>query len=142
MPDVFSREKRSEIMRKVKSQDTSPEVTVRKALHRLGYRFSLHAKDLPGKPDIVLPRHNTIIQVRGCFWHGHHCKNAELPRSNADYWKEKIGKNRIRDKKNDRLLRQNGWRVIVVWECRLSSQLKIDLEVGRIVALLEKTATE
>ncbi len=141
MPDVFSQEERSEIMRKVKSQNTSPEIAVRKALHRLGYRFSLHAKDLPGKPDIVLPRYRAIIQVRGCFWHGHHCKNAELPGSNVDYWKEKIGKNRIRDKKNDRLLKENGWRVLVVWECRLTSREKIDREINRIVRVLEKDSS-
>lgn len=107
-------------MRQVKGADTKPEMRVRRRLHALGFRYSLHRKDLPGKPDIVLRKYGTVVFVHGCFWHGHPgCKAADLPASNREYWERKIGRNVERDRRNQALLRDQGWRVVVVWECRL-----------------------
>ena len=118
MTDTVSAEKRSEIMGCVKQKDTAPELTVRKILHKLGYRFRLHRKDLPGKPDIVLPKHKAIILVHGCFWHGHSCRKGKLPSSNAEFWQQKISKNIQRDHDTIDKLLDSGFRVLVVWECQ------------------------
>jgi len=119
--DIFTKEKRSEIMRKVKSKDTRPEKKVRSLLHSLGYRFRLHRKDLPGKPDIVLPKYKTVIFVHGCFWHGHEgCRTSHIPKSNSAYWANKIERNIERDFKSFEALQAEGWSVIVVWECDIS----------------------
>lgn len=107
-------------MQAVRGQDTDPELRVRRVLHALGYRYRLHRKDLPGTPDIVLPRHRKIILVHGCFWHGHEqCKRAKLPAKNADTWKAKIDGNRARDQKNATALQELGWGVLIVWECEV-----------------------
>ena len=120
--DVFTPEKRSEVMRAVKSKDTKPELALRKALHALGYRYRLNVNDLPGKPDLVFPKYRTVIFVHGCFWHGHTCKRGKrIPKSNTTYWTEKIARNKARDKKNAAELRKLGWRVITIWECRLKT---------------------
>ena len=119
--DVFSPEKRSSIMRAVKSKDTKPEITLRKALHALGLRYRLNVRALPGKPDLVFPKYRTVIFVHGCFWHGHDCKRgARVPKTNRAYWVEKINRNRSRDAKNERNLAAIGWRTIVIWECEVS----------------------
>lgn len=104
-------------MSRIRSKDTKPEMTVRKLLHGMGYRFRLHRKDLPGRPDIVLPKHKKIVLVQGCFWHGHTCKLASKPKSNSFYWSEKIVKNRERDARNIEALRTAGWDVLELWEC-------------------------
>ena len=118
--DVFTPEKRSAVMRAVKSKDTSPEISLRKSLFALGLRYRLNVKTLPGKPDLVFPRHRTVLFVHGCFWHGHHCKRGRrVPKTNTDYWLDKIGKNRQRDRKNKRALEALGWRVLTVWECEI-----------------------
>ena len=120
LADVFSKEERSRVMRQVKGANTKPEMRVRRFLHGQGFRYSLHRKDLPGKPDIVLRKYKTVVFVHGCFWHGHPgCKAADLPASNREYWERKIGRNVERDRQNQTLLGGQGWRVIVVWECRL-----------------------
>jgi len=106
-------------MARIRSKDTKPEVTIRKILHRMGYRFRLHRKDLPGRPDIVLPRHKKIILVQGCFWHGHTCRLASKPKSNAGYWSEKIVKNKERDERNVHTLQEAGWEVLEIWECEV-----------------------
>ena len=117
--DIVSREKRSLMMSGIGSKDTKPEIRVRKFLHANGFRFRLHRKDLPGKPDIVLPKLNTIIFVNGCFWHRHSCKKGRhLPKSNAAFWKDKLEKNKIRDRKNAKALRDSGWQVLIIWECQ------------------------
>lgn len=119
---------RSAIMRAVKSKDTGPELMVRRAVHALGMRFRLHRKDLPGCPDLVLPRHRTVIFVHGCFWHGHSCKRgARMPATNADYWREKIQRNEARDEDNARRLREAGWDVITVWECETKARYREEL---------------
>ncbi|MDG6249758.1 very short patch repair endonuclease [Methanocalculus sp.] len=121
MTDIFSKEQRSKIMRNIKSQDTKPELAVRKFLFSHGFRYRLHRKDLPGKPDIVLPKYKTVIFVNGCFWHGHGCKigsGKRKPQTNIGYWLPKIEKNIARDKENYAKLTCDGWDVIVVWECQ------------------------
>ena len=107
-------------MQAVRGRDTAPEMRVRSILHALGYRYRLYRKDLPGTPDIVLPRYRKIVLVHGCFWHGHeHCKRAKLPINNAETWRAKIEGNRIRDVKNVAALRELGWDVLIVWECEV-----------------------
>lgn len=137
MTDKFNKEQRSLIMSKVHGKNTAPEIKVRKLLHSMGYRFRLHRSDLPGKPDVVLPRYKTVIFVNGCFWHGcPTCKRAKIrPKQNADYWDKKLDGNIQRDEENYQKLKDLGWNVIVVWECetkranipRLQERLKQQL---------------
>ena len=122
MTDVFTPEQRSRVMRRVKGKDTAPELKVRRLLHRLGARFRLHRKDLPGAPDIVLPGRRLAIFVHGCFWHGHDCaRGARVPKQNRDYWLGKVGRNRERDAANRAALQALGWRVETIWECELKN---------------------
>jgi DNA mismatch endonuclease (patch repair protein) len=132
--DVYSPEKRSAVMRRVKGRDTAPERKVRQALTRLGARYRLHRADLPGKPDIVLPGRKLAIFVHGCFWHGHDCaRGARVPRQNRDYWLEKVARNRARDAANREALAGKGWRVETIWECELKDEGELE---GRLSALL------
>lgn len=118
MADVFSREQRSAIMRGVGRRNTAPEVLVRRMLHKAGYRFRLERTDLPGKPDIVLPKYRSAIFVHGCFWHGHEgCRRAGLPITNHDFWKNKIEGNKRRDEAAIKALAELGWSSLVVWQC-------------------------
>ena len=122
-------------MRCVRSTDTTPEKRVRSLLHKLGFRFRLHRYDLPGKPDIVLPKHHTVVFVHGCFWHRHQgCLHATTPASRQEYWLPKFGRTVERDKKNQQLLGQKGWNVVVVWECEAKDLSKLTEELLRIVA--------
>ncbi|SRR5258708_25090720 len=117
--DVFSKQRRSALMSRIRSKDTKPELQVRSILHRLGYRFRLHVKGMRGRPDIVLPRHGKIVMVQGCFWHGHTCKLASHPKSNQSYWNPKIRRNRRRDRAVIRALVKDGWSVLEIWECQV-----------------------
>ncbi|HDR14899.1 MAG TPA: DNA mismatch endonuclease Vsr [Desulfobacteraceae bacterium] len=120
MTDVFPSEKRSWIMSRVREKNTSPELKVRSLVHRLGFRFRLHRKDLPGKPDLVFPSRKKIIFVHGCFWHGHDCSRGKRePKSNTEYWVEKIRRNTERDSRRQSELKALGWDVLVTWECEL-----------------------
>jgi DNA mismatch endonuclease, patch repair protein len=110
---------RSRIMRAIKPKNTTPELVVRKALHASGLRFRLHVSELPGKPDLVLPKYNSIVEVRGCFWHCHACIGERRPRTNSAYWLSKLERNVARDESNLRSLRRLGYRVKIVWECEL-----------------------
>lgn len=120
-------------MSQVGTKDTKPEMLVRRALHRLGYRYRLHRRDLPGSPDLVFPSRQKAIFVHGCFWHGHGCKWGKLPKSRLDYWKPKIETNRERDIKNMAALAEQGWEATVVWQCELKHP---DEVLKRIVAFL------
>lgn len=120
--DVFSPAKRSEIMRHVCSKDTKPELVVRHIVSKMGFRYQLNSKLLPGHPDLVFNRLRKVIFVHGCFWHGHSCKAATLPVSNREYWKTKRHKNEARDKRARRRLREAGWKCLVVWECDAKSE--------------------
>lgn len=122
MTDKFTKEKRSEIMSKIRGKDTSIELKVRSYLHANGFRFRVNDRRYPGTPDIVLPKYKTIIFVNGCFWHGHRCKYSRIPHSNIDFWTEKINKNIARDEKVKESLTKMGWSVIVVWECELENE--------------------
>lgn len=123
MADVHTPEKRSRNMAAIKGRDTKPEKLVRSMVHQMGYRFRLHRKDLPGKPDLVFPRLGKIILVHGCFWHVHNCPNGRgKPDQNSDFWEKKRTLNTERDKRTLRSLRRAGWRVLVVWECKLKSK--------------------
>jgi DNA mismatch endonuclease, patch repair protein len=116
-------ETRSRIMRAVKGKDTTPELIVRRLVFAMGYRYRLHRKDLPGKPDLVFPRLHKVIFVNGCFWHGHDCmRGARVPKDHRDYWLNKIDKNRMRDCASGRSLKALGWKVSVIWECQLKNE--------------------
>ncbi|MBP6582399.1 MAG: DNA mismatch endonuclease Vsr [Chromatiaceae bacterium] len=119
MIDRVSEEKRSYIMSSVGSKDTGPELEVRKILHKLGYRYRLHNRELPGSPDIVFQQRKKAIFIHGCFWHGHSCKYGRLPKSNKEYWGPKIKVNRERDERNLRKLEEVGWAAMVIWQCEL-----------------------
>ena len=122
--DRVSAEARSRNMARVRSRDTAPEVKIRSLLHRLGFRFRLCDKSLPGKPDIVLKKYKTVIFVNGCFWHHHeNCPKSKLPETNGAFWEKKINSNVERDRKNKKQLVACGWRVIVIWECQVRSFL-------------------
>jgi DNA mismatch endonuclease (patch repair protein) len=120
--DNISKVDRSALMSRIRSKDTKPERAVRSILHHLGFRFRIHRNDLPGKPDVVLPRHRKIILVHGCFWHGHFCALASKPKSNQDYWREKIKTNRLRDRRVKRDLVKQGWSVLELWECEIRKE--------------------
>ena len=123
MTDVYGPEKRSAVMRRVKGRDTTPEKTVRRLLTRLGARYRLHRKDLPGKPDIVMPGRRLALFVHGCFWHGHDCaRGARVPKANRDYWTAKVARNRARDVAAREALTASGWRVETLWECELKDE--------------------
>lgn len=117
MIDRVSEERRSYIMSRVGSKDTAPEWTVRHLLHRLGYRYRLHASDLPGRPDICFPARRKVVFVHGCFWHGHECRYGRLPKSRIDYWRDKIAANQTRDLDRIVALAGLGWASLVVWQC-------------------------
>lgn len=119
MTDTVDSETRSRIMRAVPQKNTKPELLLRRALHKLGLRFRVNVARLPGTPDIVLPKYNTVIFVHGCYWHRHGCDKSTTPKSNANFWERKFSSNRQRDTKNVKELRQLGWRVMTVWECEM-----------------------
>lgn len=117
---------RHRTMQAVKSKDTKPELIVRRLLHSLGYRYRLHVKDLPGKPDLVFPARRKIIFVHGCFWHGHDCRRgARVPKTNTDYWVSKVSRNRKRDQVEITQLNDLGWEVLIIWECEVKDIEKL-----------------
>ena len=124
MVDTVSPTRRSENMRRIRSKDTTPEIAIRRLVHAMGYRFRLHSRKLPGKPDLVFPKLRKIIEVRGCFWHQHKgCVDSHIPKSRVGYWRQKLQRNSRRDKQNLRELRDLGWSVQVVWECEVKCPL-------------------
>lgn len=141
--DVFTPEKRSEVMSKIRGSDTKPELALRSLLHRHGYRFTIRGpknKSLPGRPDLVLPKHRTVIFVHGCFWHGHeNCKHFRLPQSRREWWTAKIDGNRARDLRNENALRALGWHVVTIWECALRTSSARQWLVARLPKLIGLT---
>lgn len=120
MSDIHDKKTRSYNMSRVRSENTNPEILVRRFLHSKGFRFRLYSKDLPGKPDVILPKYKTAIFIHGCFWHGHsQCKYFNVPKTNSDWWYRKIENSKIRDSKNEKRLKELGWNVIVIWSCQL-----------------------
>ena len=129
MADIVDPAKRSEMMAGIRSKNTRPEIVVRKTLHALGYRYRLHRKDLPGKPDIVLPKWGTVVLVHGCFWHGHErCRHFRLPKSKTTFWANKIAANRRRDNVVKSELLSKGWRIIELWECAVKGPHRLKHE--------------
>lgn len=119
MADVLTPKQRSFNMSRIRNRDTRPEMIVRSIVHRMGFRYRLHKKDLPGRPDLVLVRHNKIIDVHGCFFHMHDCPYGRVkPATNAEFWQKKRQSNKERDRRNIKLLRKYGWRILIVWECQ------------------------
>jgi len=129
MTDLLTPTARSALMSRIRGADTKPELAVRSLLHRMGYRFRLHRRDLPGTPDIVLPRHATVAFVHGCFWHRHKdCKGATTPKTRRKFWRDKF------DARNRRDLRKLGWRPVVVWECELRKPERLERRLARLLA--------
>lgn len=135
--DVLTRKQRSFCMSCIRKYDTKPELTVRRVVHGLGYRFRLYRTDLPGCPDIVLPRHRKVIFVHGCWWHRHNCRlGRRIPKSRCDYWLPKLARNKERHKANVRTLRNDGWHVLTIWECQTKDEERL---TERILRFLEAT---
>lgn len=135
MTDVYSAEKRSAVMRRVKGRDTTPELKVRRLLTALGARYRLHRKDLPGKPDIVMAGRRLAIFVHGCFWHGHDCaRGARVPKANRDYWLAKVARNRERDTASRTALEAAGWRVETIWECEMKDEAALRERLATLLA--------
>lgn len=124
---------RSENMRAIHNRDTLPEMAVRSLVHRLGYRFRLHRKDLPGRPDLAFPSRQKVIFVHGCFWHSHACKRGLIPNSNQDFWLPKLRRNKARDRRNLEALADLGWDALVIWQCELKDGAALSLRVKRFL---------
>lgn len=136
MTDTISREQRSKVMALVRSKDTKPEMAVRKLVHRLGFRYRLHGQKLPGRPDLVFKKRKKVIFVHGCFWHRHeNCKHARMPKSNTEFWIEKLNHNKIRDDKNLETLAQLGWKSLIIWECEIRDIVELE---KRIIVFLNE----
>lgn len=134
MTDHVDSNTRSAIMAKVKSRDTRPEIRVRRALHRAGYRFRLHRADLPGKPDLSFPRYRLALFVHGCFWHRHGCKRTTMPATNTEFWSRKFRRTLERDRRARKELEENGWTTDIIWECQLEAG------ISRLIKLLTGAA--
>ncbi|MBK7908771.1 very short patch repair endonuclease [Candidatus Pollutiaquabacter sp.] len=132
MADIFTKRKRSQIMASISGKETKPEISVRSFLFRQGFRFRKNVKTLIGKPDIVLPKHQTINFIHGCFWHGHNCKRGTKPTSNIEFWNSKIQGNIDRDKKTTSQLKKIGWRVITIWDCELKNKERFDSSMKKL----------
>jgi DNA mismatch endonuclease, patch repair protein len=138
MVDTLTPAERSERMSRIRSQNTKPELWVRRLLHAAGFRFRLHRKDLPGRPDLVLPKYRAVVFVQGCFWHAHHCQKGRIPGTRGDFWKAKFEGNKERDARNTRALRAAGWRVFTIWECELAKPTDRERTVERLIQKLRR----
>lgn len=136
MADIMSREQRSERMSRIRSRDTNPELVVRKRLWAEGFRYRLHVRGLPGKPDLVFPSLRTVVLVHGCYWHGHSCQKGRVPGTNSAFWNAKFERNKARDKRDRRLLNDLGWDVVTVWECSLATKAKRERALDQLVERL------
>jgi DNA mismatch endonuclease (patch repair protein) len=138
MTDVFSKEKRGRIMSRIKGKDTRPEMLVRKRLWAEGFRYRLHRRGLPGKPDLVFPKYRAVIFVHGCFWHAHGCKRSAPPSTRKAFWNAKLQGNRERDARNIAALEEQGWRVLVIWECELKTEKRREETLRHAVRFLRR----
>lgn len=139
MTDIFTSNKRSLIMSKISGKETKPEILVRKFLFSQGFRYRKNVKSLPGSPDIVLPKYNTVIFIHGCYWHGHEgCKRSKMPETNKEFWEKKIGDTHKRDKNKFNQLKQLGWKVIVVWQCELKSKETKTTRLNNLIKEIKK----
>ena len=139
MADWLTPEQRRRVMQAIKSKDTGPEMAVRRLAHRLGYRYRLHRKGLPGRPDLVFGGRKKIIFVHGCFWHAHSCRYGRAPTSREEYWLPKLKRNKERDAENQAKLRELGWSVMVIWECEIKDTAKL---IDRITSFLDNKINE
>ena len=136
MPDVMTPQQRHECMSHIRSKDTKPEQLVRQVLWHNGFRYRLHVKDLPGKPDIVLPKYRTVIFINGCFWHGHEgCRYYVIPKTNTSFWLDKITSNKARDARDESALNEAGWRVVTIWECELKRHI-IERTISSLIQMI------
>lgn len=131
--DSVTREQRSANMAAVRGRDTGPEILVRRLLYGLGYRYRLHAKDLPGRPDIVFRKRRCVVFINGCFWHGHDCPRGSAPSSNVAFWRRKIDGNRERDRRVQGQLKNDGWRVLTVWQCETKDEARLQRRLCRFL---------
>jgi DNA mismatch endonuclease, patch repair protein len=125
--DVLTPEPRQLNMSRIRGKDTKPEMILREGLHQAGLRFRLHARELPGRPDLIFPRYHAAVLIHGCFWHGHDCPMFKLPRTRTEFWAGKIAGNRARDRQNEAALSRQGWRIMTVWECALKGSARLRL---------------
>lgn len=138
MADIYSKNKRSDIMSKIFGKETKPEIIVRKYLFANGFRYRKNVKNLPGKPDIVLTKYKTIIFINGCFWHGHNCKAGKLPDTRKEFWEKKICDTIERDKRNIEQLEAMGWKVIVIWQCEIKNKTIREKTLNQLIVKLSK----
>lgn len=131
--DRLNKQHRSWNMSRIKGKDTAPEMLVRRTLHAMGYRFRLHCRSLPGRPDIVLPKHRVALFVHGCFWHRHGCKFSYTPKSRVAFWQTKFNQNVERDRKVFRALKSLGWKVVTIWECETKSQSQVEKDIQKLL---------
>lgn len=135
MADVVSKKTRSRMMSGIRGKDTRPELMIRSALHRHGFRFRLHYGQLPGKPDLVFPKYSAVVLINGCFWHGHDCHLFKWPSTREEFWHQKITSNQVRDARNSAEYKKRGWKSMVIWECALKGRTRLDPDdVVEIVA--------
>ncbi|WP_322051476.1 very short patch repair endonuclease [Paraburkholderia bannensis] len=139
--DRLTPERRSWLMSRVKGKNTRPELVVRSTAHRLGYRFRLHLRDLPGKPDLVFSARRKVVFVNGCFWHGHRCKIEKMPKSRIEYWSQKISQNRARDARHIKALRASGWRCLIIWECETRDTTQLAAQLRAFLGQAKQTAS-
>jgi DNA mismatch endonuclease, patch repair protein len=132
--DRITKQRRSWNMSRIRGENTAPEVRVRSLLHRLGYRFRLHSRVLPGKPDIVLPKYKAVVLVHGCFWHRHGCKSTATPKSNKSFWQAKFKQNVTRDAAVRKQLRASGWSVLTIWACTVKDEVNLTRQLNRFLA--------
>jgi DNA mismatch endonuclease, patch repair protein len=130
--DTLTKEARSVLMGRIKGKNTATEMAVRSALHRLGFRFRLHGRGLPGTPDLVLRRHRTVVFVHGCFWHRHGCPMTSTPKTRPEFWQQKFEANLARDARTTAALQALGWRVVVVWECELRDVVRLEKRLAKV----------
>ena len=128
MADIVPQQKRSRMMAGIHGKDTRPEMAIRKALHALGYRYRIHDRRLPGRPDMVFPRYKAVIEINGCFWHRHDCHLFKWPSTRKEFWKQKLNQNRERDARNHKTLKDTGWRVLTIWECAMKGRTRLPME--------------